>query len=198
MILLTRPYEQSAALASILGEKNCVIAPMMEIVKCEFTVPKNVQATISTSKNVDYDADIKIPEQGKTADEILQYCLARLSPTDGKVIYLSGDDVTLDIAAKLREHKFDTERIVAYGQVPTDKMDTNFDEISIATFFSLNSIKNFEKLADEQDLSDISCVCISKKVNDLANQMGWKKTYVADAPNLSGMLDKIQQAFLDS
>lgn len=194
MILLTRPYEQSFAIAQILGVENCIIAPMMEIAKREFEVPKNVQAIISTSKNVEHDVDIKIPEQGQTAEEILQYCLGNLSPNNGKVIYLSGDDVTLDIAEKLREHKFDAERVVAYEQAPTKKMEVELDEISIAMFFSLNSLKNFEKLAGDKDLTEISCICISQKVADFANTMNWKKTYIADEPNLSGMIDTIHKA----
>ena len=191
MILLTRPQEQSEALTCILGAENCVIAPMMEIEKLSPSLPDSLQATISTSKNVDYAADISIPNQGKNADDILQYCLNRLHPKDGKVIYLSGDDVTLDIAAQLRANKFDADRVVAYRQVPSRSFDADLKDISIATFFSLNSLKNFKKLAGGEDLSGIACVCISQKVADFAAEMGWLEIHIADEPNLAGMMDAI-------
>jgi uroporphyrinogen-III synthase len=197
MILLTRPQTESEALAQILGAENCVIAPMMEIVKLEFEAPKNHQATISTSGNVEYDADIKIPSQGKTAQEILQYCLNNLQRNGGKIVYLSGDDVTLDIAAELVTQGFEAERVIAYKQVATKKFDADLKEVSIATFFSLNSLKNFRNLCGEQDLGHISCVCISKKLANTAEKMGWKNLLISQQPNLSGMLEKIRQAVLD-
>lgn len=193
MILLTRPYEQSASLAHILGERNCIIAPMMQIEKCNFILPEQKQATISTSKNVDYETDINIPTHGKNAEEVLQYCLNNLSKNGGKIIYLSGDDVTLDIAEKLKNHGFDAERVIAYKQVPTQDAQIDLEQVSIATFFSLNSLKNFLKIFGNHDLSKISAICISNKVGKLAEKQSWKKIDIAEKPELKSMIDKIQK-----
>jgi uroporphyrinogen-III synthase len=196
MILLTRPHADSLQLAKVLGLENCVIAPMLEIEQLKFQINNPYQAIVSTSKNVEYDVNISIPQQGKNAAEILQYCLENLSSSAGKIIYLSGDVVTLDIAAELRKHGFDAERIIAYKQIPAKKIAADLSEITIASFFSSQTLLNFKALANDRDLGKISCVCISEKVAQTARKMGWKNIHIAKKTNATGMIAAIQEASL--
>ena len=198
MILLTRPYEDSLKLAKILGHEHCIIASMFEVEQQNFQVTPPYQAIISTSKNVQHDVDISIPQHGKNATEILQYCLDNLSATSGKVIYLSGDVVTLDIAAELRNHDFDAERVITYKQIPAKKLGADLSKITIASFFSTQTLLSFKALCNDLDLNKISCVCISKKVAETAGEMGWKNIYIAKKANATAMIAAIQEASLDS
>jgi len=197
MILLTRPAKDSLEIAKILGKQDCIIEPMLEIEQVAFKIPKAHQAVISTSKNVNYQTDIKIPEHGKNAAEILKYCENNLSREAGKIIYLSGDELTLDIAEKLREQGFEAERIIAYKQIRARKLNVDLSEISIAVFYSLNSLRNFKNLSADNKLNHISCVCISEKVAELALKMSWKKIHIAAQTNSRSMIAQIQQASLE-
>ena len=196
MILLTRPHADSLELAKVLGQEHCIIAPMLEIQQLKFQINNPYQAIVSTSKNVEYEVDISIPQHGKYAAEILQYCLDNLSTAAGRIIYLSGDVLTLDIAAELQKHGFDAERIIAYKQVPTKKLNADLSKITIASFFSSQTLLNFKTLANDRDLHEIACVCISEKVANIAQKMGWKNIHIAKKPTATAMIASIQQASL--
>ena len=129
MILLTRPYKNSLELAEKLGAENCIIEPMLEIRQLDYNIKNNYQAVVKTSKNITlpYQGEcISIPKHGKNAQEILQYCLKKLQPESGKVLYLSGNNISLDIAEELRKNGFDAERIIAYEQIPATEFSDEF------------------------------------------------------------------------
>ena len=197
MILLTRPYEDSLELAKILGEENCVIEPMLEIEKLNYSFNDGYQTIVTTSKNSPQQGDIKIPDYGKNAKEILDYCLKNLKPDDGKIIYLSGDVVTLDIAEELKKNGFDAERIISYSSTPvsdlSDNLLGNINKITHALFFSLRTIENFltliEKHSLQNELAHIACIAISDKVANAAKPYKWHKIAIADEPNLNSMLN---------
>lgn len=197
MILLTRPFQDSTNLAKILGEETCLVEPMMEIKQLSFQIKDSCQAIVKTSKNTNHKADIYIPEHGKNANEILEYCLQNLLPENGKIIYLSGDNITLDIAEELQKNGFDAEKIIAYKQISTKEFSNeflmNFEGIKIAIFFSNQTIKNFLHLSEKHNLNlkNIICVCISENVSRETNMADWKDIKIATTPNLNGMLDAI-------
>ena len=201
MILLTRPYKDSKKLADKLGEENCFIEPMMSIEQLEIDLTEHInndiQAIVVTSKNVKYFSDIKIPENGSNAREVFEYCLDNLLPEAGKILYLSGSFVTLDIAEKLCQRGYDAERIVTYNQLYPEKFSDEFlkniEKVKIATFFSNQTIRSFVKLAKENNLNleNITCLCIAKQVAETAKQLNWKDVQIAKTANLNGMLDLI-------
>jgi len=210
MLLLTRPYEDSMALAVIFAKEYCIVEPMITIEKIKPNFDKiltgKTQAIVSTSRNAILPETtipiIKIPEYGQNAEEILQYCVKHLKKDKGQIIYLSGNLASVDIAAKLRAVGYDAKRVVTYKQVPATRLSQNFydnhDKIRIATFFSEKTLENFKNLCESKCLSKITCICISEKVAKKADKMGWKSIQVAKQPNSAAMIAAIQQASLDS
>lgn len=209
MILLTRPYDDSMALAVVLTKEYCIVEPMLTIEKLDIDFDKilsaKIQAIVSTSRNAMLPKTdipiIKIPEHGKNAEEILQYCLNNLKKSNGKIIYLSGNVTTMDIAAKLKNEGYDTKRVIAYKHIPAARLSQNFydnlSEIRIASFFSTKTLLNFKNLCEDRYLSKITCICISDKVAQTAKKMGWKDIQIAKQPNSRSMIAQIQQASLE-
>ena len=212
VILLTRPYKDSLEIAQKLGEENCLIEPMMEIEQLEIDlsnyIKTAIQAIVVTSKNVTppnlsplkggiEGEDIKIPEHGKNAKEILSYCLENLLPEAGKILYLCGNNITLDIADELKKNGFDAEKVVTYNQIPIEKFSdeflSKFDKIKIASFFSKQTLRNFLELAQKYNLNlkNIICICISENVSRETLPNIWKEIKIAKEPNLDGMLELI-------
>ncbi|PIR32602.1 MAG: hypothetical protein COV36_04080 [Alphaproteobacteria bacterium CG11_big_fil_rev_8_21_14_0_20_44_7] len=211
MILITRPQNDAKSLSDILEKLGyqCLSEPMMEIKQLNIDLNRyinnDLQAFVLTSSNVilpkSYKTIIKIPQHGKNARELLEYIKANLSKDDGKIIHLSGNVITLDIAAKLRDEGFDAENIITYETEYADKLSAelinNLENIKIATFFSILSLKNFVYLIDKYRLSDklknIKMVCLSEKIAQSGKANLWKEIIISDQPNQQSLIDRLQE-----
>src|SRR5690606_5171733 len=133
-------------------------------------INNNPQAIVKTSKNAPdvniWPITIKIPDNGSTADEILEYCKNQFTPDGGKIIYLSGEPVALDIAEELCKLGFDAEKVITYKQIPSSVFSKSFIDnlvnIKTATFFSIETSKNFNSLVEKHNLQNaikhINCI----------------------------------------
>lgn len=204
MILLTRPKKDSEKLAELLGYE-CLIEPMIEIEKLENNLNNRIknmpQAIVITSKNVSTQDvkkhnTIQIPQHGKNAKEILDYCLNKLSPDAGKVIYLSGDNITLPIDEELNKHGFDAERIVTYKTHAPKSLSENFTEnfkkVTSAVFFSKQTYQNFISLTQSYEFSNIKAFFLSAEIAELANDHNWKEILICAEPNQNEMIKLLQ------
>jgi uroporphyrinogen-III synthase len=124
-----------------------------------------------------------------SAASLLDLALEKLSKNNAKeknlVVYLAGEKITLDLAAKLSEQNFNAKKIVVYKTVEVKKFshttisgikNGDIDEIWI---YSKNSLEIFYKLAQKHNLleclSQIKILCLSKKIAELAKKIGFIK-----------------------
>lgn len=214
MILLTRPHKDSKKMAEILGVKNCIIEPMIEINKLDTDLTEHInnnpQAIVKTSNNAPdiniWPITITIPENGKNAQEILDYCKTQFSPKGGKIIYLSGDPISLDIAEELNNAGFDAQRVITYKQIPSvefgESFLSNLSSIRTATFFSLETFNVFAGLIEKRNLQEsighISCIALSRKIADEVAKLGWADVDCCSQPNQDSMIRRIRNPLLDS
>lgn len=202
MILITRPIEDSLKLAAQLESKGLkfIIEPMLTINKLQVEVPA-ADIYITTSRNassyIPAGANkISIPENGKTAKEVLEYVRSNLKPEAGKILYLRGNKITLDIKKELQKDGYDADDFLVYQSTATEALSRHFVEnlgkIKLATFFSTETYKNFLKLIDSKILCEIEALFVSEKlIGDTSNI--WKKIYIANKPDQNSMVEKINE-----
>lgn len=215
-ILLTRPQEASQKIAQNLAKKNLLslIQPLFSIIQINNFQPINqkIQAVLISSSSAIFaleklllKKDILVFAIGeKTALEIkklgyqniliannsaaslLNLALKNLSKSQGLILYLSGEIITLDIAEKLREQNFEAKRIVAYKTKEAASFSTSTieeikqEKIGEVWIYSKNSLRIFYKLAKKHNLleclSRIKILCLTKEISDLAYEMNFLQT----------------------
>ena len=193
MILITRPREDSEEMAKILKAKGykCLIAPMFEIEYKQFK-PRNYTVYIATSKHAQKYAPknsrlISIPANGADAKQIYNWILKNLNPKKEKLLYLRGNNITLDLTIKLHQKGFDCDEVIVYETKPTTAPISNLNKVTLATFMSAQTLQNFIKLTDLK----MPILVLSKKIADLAKINGFKKIQTAPQPNLNSLLSVI-------
>jgi uroporphyrinogen-III synthase len=197
--VITRPIEESLKLAADLESKavKFIIEPMLTIHKLQVEVPQ-ADIYITTSRNalsyIPAGANrVSIPEHGKNVKELLEYIRANIKPDSGRILYLRGNKITLDIKKELQKDGYNIDDFLVYQSSPTSALSRHFVEnlgkIRLATFFSTETYKNFLKLVDPKILSEIDALFVSEKlIGDTAPI--WKKTYVANKPDQNSMVEK--------
>lgn len=207
MILITRPRDDAANLTEVLSRKGyeCIIEPMLEIKKLAPSIKKN-GIYITTSNNAEEfvppnSAHVSIPKHGNSAAEILEHIINNYTPADGKMFYLRGDNITLDIKTSLKDMGYDVEEIVVYqSEAPQEFSDALLKDIykvQVATFFSAQSFENFEELAKKHKLKEaikgVKLLALSDKIAKKANKYDWKGIYSAELPNQQSLVEKLEE-----
>ena len=207
MILITRPIDDASNLTEILSRKgySCIIEPMLEIQKFSPSV-KKAAIYITTSNNAEEfvpnnGVHISIPKNGKNAAEIVEHVVNNYTPEDGKIIYLRGDVITLDIKTALKELGFDVEEVVVYKSAAPEELSEallkDIYKVQVATFFSEQSFLNFEELAKKHKLKEalkgIKVLALSEKIAKKANKFDWKGIYSADLPNQQSLIERLEE-----
>ncbi len=207
MILITRPVEDAKNLTEILTRKGyeCIIEPMLEIQKFSPAI-KKAAVYITTSNNAEEfvpanGVHISIPKNGKNASEIVEHVMNNYTPEDGKILYLRGDVITLDIKSTLKEVGFDVDQVVVYKSAAPDELSAallkDIYKVQVATFFSEQSFMNFEELAKKHKLKEalkgIKLLALSEKIAKKANKFDWKGIYAAQLPNQQSLIERLEE-----
>jgi len=214
MILITRPEEEAKKLAEMLERQGfeCMAEPMIKIKYLkpdwENILKSPVQSFISTSKNSRKflpagQVLAAIPEQGKDAQELANWIIKNLTPEKGKLVYLRGDVISFDMAKTLTGKGFAVEEKIVYESQAPEVFSQNFlynyHLLELATFFSTRSLENFLTLIRqnkmEGKLKKLRILCMSEEISAAAYGHKFAKIYIADAPNLAAMIEKIDEVY---
>lgn len=207
MILITRPLPDAERTAELLNARShdTLVEPMLEIRRLNPAIPsEDIQAFILTSRNARHALPgkamaLSIPEHGKDGEEILEHAQNMLDKNAGKIIYLRGNIITLDIAGELSKQGFDADDVIVYESDPVKNFSRSFIEhlakVTTATFFSKASYANFVKLCREENilgsLKKIKAVFLSETM--VSDEDVWHSIYIADHPDLEHMVKKIDE-----
>ena len=120
---------------------------------------------------------------------------------NGRLIYISGETISVDLDQQLSEEGYDLERIVNYRTTHNQKFDENFvkelklkipDMVYIYSQNSASSFLNFIKIHQlETFWMDTNLMCIGEKTSSILNEIKWKKIFLFNPGEEEFLLYKI-------
>lgn len=225
--LVTRPLNESVNFAKNLEELgfSTIIQPLIEInvINAQINHDKdNIYLltsvnTLPSIKNLKKDANIffigdlilehlekagfnNITKLAYKASELVEKIKER-NFYNKKFIYLSGNDISVDIDKELRKAGYEAERIIVYEALQIENIDDEVlnliknRKINNIAFFSSRTIDAFMKLVGkyslEKCLSDTNLFSLSNNISNIALSMVWKKVIVCQEPSLKSMIKLI-------
>ena len=127
--------------------------------------------------------------------------LQNFKPSDGKLIYISGEIISSDLDKELISNGYMIERLINYRANPIEKYDESFIEKlklkmpEITYIYSQNSAINFLKVIKNYQLETLwmntNLMCIGEKTSSILNEIKWKKIFLFNPGEEEFLLYKI-------
>ena len=134
-------------------------------------------------------------------ENLKELILQSFDQKDGKLIYVSGEIISIDLDHQLIREGYNIKRIVNYRTTHIQKFDKRFvDELKlkipdIVYIYSQNSalsFLNFIKVhQSESHWMDTNLMCISEKTSSILNEIKWKKIFLFNPGEEEFLLYKI-------
>ena len=230
-ILLTRPLEDCSEMIlkfQSLGNKVSHL-PLLQIHKIDYTENNflDFKAIIFTSANAIKFFDNKkidkkilcfcvgnatekkarsigfqnvIAAEGNV-ENLKELILRNFDKKDGKMIYVSGETISIDLEQKLIKEGYDVKRIINYKTIHNESFDENFvkelklDMPEIVYVYSQNSASSllkFIKFYQSESLwMNTNLMCIGEKTSAILNEIKWKKIFLFNPGEEEFLLYKI-------
>ena len=230
-ILLTRPLEDCSEMIlkfQSLGHQVSHL-PLLNIVKVNFEKINfsDFKVIIFTSANAVKFLDIKkinknllcfcvgnatekkarsagfqnvIAAEGNV-ENLKELILQNFDKKNGKLIYVSGETITIDLDQMLLKEGYDIKRIINYRSIHNEKFDENFVEAlksnmpDIVYVYSQSSAYSYLKFIKNYELEsfwmDTNLMCIGEKTSAILNEIKWKKIFLFSPGEEEFLLYKI-------
>ena len=127
--------------------------------------------------------------------------MQNFNPSDGKLIYISGEVVSSDLDQELILDGYSVDRIINYRANEIKKYDENFIEKlklnmpDITYIYSKNSAINFLKVIKNYQLETLwmntNLMCVGEKTSAVLNEIKWKKIFLFNPGEEEFLLYKI-------
>jgi uroporphyrinogen-III synthase len=127
--------------------------------------------------------------------------LQNFKPSDGKLIYISGEIISSDLDKELISSGYTIERLINYRANPIEKYDESFIEKlklkmpEITYIYSQNSAINFLKVIKSYQLETLwmntNLMCIGETTSSILNEIKWKKIFLFNPGEEEFLLYKI-------
>ena len=127
--------------------------------------------------------------------------LQNLSSKDGKLIYVSGETITLELDKELLKEGYDIKRIINYRTNHNDDFDQEFIKQlkqripDIVYIYSNNSASSFLNFIKKHELEilwmNTNLMCIGEKTSTILNEIKWKKIFLFNSGEEEFLLYKI-------
>ena len=134
-------------------------------------------------------------------ENLRELILQNFNPKDGRLIYISGETVSIDLDKQLLEEGYSIKRIINYQTNQNEKFDEKFiDELKqkipdIVYVYSQNSASsflNFIKIYQSERLwMNTNLMCIGEKTSAILNEIKWKKIFLFNPGEEEFLLYKI-------
>ena len=230
-ILLTRPLEDSKELISRLQKLGHKIShmPLFKIEKknhenINFSDYKGI---IFTSSNSVKFLDIKLIDKkincfcvGNSTEKkarskgflnvfsaegnvrnLKELILQNYNSSDGKLLYVSGQQISVDLDKELISEGYSIKRIINYSANPIKEVKNDFIEKlklempDIVYVYSHNSAISFLNLIKNHELTkywmNTNLMCIGEKTSAVLNEIKWKKIFLFNPGEEEFLLYKI-------
>ena len=134
-------------------------------------------------------------------ENLKELILQNFTPKDGKLIYISGETISIDLDQQLLNEGYNIKRIINYRTIHNDKFDEKFinelkqkipDIVYIYSQNSASSFLNFIKIYHFESLwMNTNLMCISEKTSSILNEIKWKKIFLFNPGEEEFLLYKI-------
>ncbi len=134
-------------------------------------------------------------------ENLKELILRNFDKKDGKMIYVSGETISIDLDQKLIKEGYDIKRIINYKTIHNENFDENFvkelklDIPEIVYVYSQNSASSllkFIKLYQSESLwMNTNLMCIGEKTSAILNEIKWKKIFLFNPGEEEFLLYKI-------
>jgi len=230
-ILLTRPLEDCSEMIlkfKSLGHQVSHL-PLLEINKVNYSEKSflNFKGIIFTSANSVKFLDLKqidknilcfcvgnatekkarsagfqkvISAEGNV-ENLKELILQNFNPKDGKLIYVSGETISIDLDQQLSNEGYNIERIINYRTSHNKKFNDEFtnelkqkipDIVYVYSQNSASSFINFIKVNQFESLwMNTNLMCIGEKTSSILNEIKWKKIFLFNPGEEEFLLYKI-------
>jgi uroporphyrinogen-III synthase len=225
-ILLTRPLEDCSEMIVKFKSLGYQVShlPLLNIDKVNYDEINfsEYKGIIFTSANA-----VKFLEHRKIDKQILCFCvgiarnigfqnviaaegnvenlkelvLQNFDKKNGKLIYISGETISVDLDQQLVGEGYNIKRIVNYRTTHNQNFDENFvkelklnmpDMVYVYSQNSALSFLNFIKFHQSESLwMDTNLMCISEKTSSILNEIKWKKIFLFNPGEEEFLLYKI-------
>lgn len=234
-VLITRPEAEARSLADALARRGiaAVLAPMLDIVPTGVQVADaaGFQAAVVTSGNgadglaaaterrrlpvfavgdataqrLQDHGFVPVIAAAGTGAALVDLIRRQLAPETGPLLWASGDEIRVDLAAELGEGGYAVRRIVVYRTEPATGLapaaagglaDGSLDGV---LFFSPRTAERFASLVAEAGLAprtvDMTAYCLSAAVADAARALPWSAIRTAARPTRDDLLATLDDMF---
>ena len=134
-------------------------------------------------------------------NNLKELILQNFRPSEGKLIYISGEIISSDLDKELISSGYTIERLINYRANPIEKYDESFIEKlklkmpEITYIYSQNSAINFLKVIKNYQLETLwmntNLMCIGEKTSSILNEIKWKKIFLFNPGEEEFLLYKI-------
>ena len=155
-------------------------------------------ATEKKARNVGFQNVISAEGNVKNLKELI---IQKFSQKDGKIIYISGETVSVDLDEQLLKEGYNVKRIINYSTSHNENFDHNFAEElklnmpDIVYVYSRNSALSFLKFIKLHQTENLwmntNLMCIGEKTSAILNEIKWKKIFLFNPGEEEFLLYKI-------
>jgi uroporphyrinogen-III synthase len=134
-------------------------------------------------------------------ENLKELILRNFDQKDGKMIYVSGETVSINLDKELIKEGYDVERVINYMTSHNEKFDNSFveelklnmpDIVYVYSQNSASSFLKFIKLYQSENLwMDTNLMCIGEKTSAILNEIKWKKIFLFNPGEEEFLLYKI-------
>ena len=230
-ILLTRPLEDCSEMIlkfQSLGNKVSHL-PLLKIEKVKYEEPNLLEfkGIIFTSANAVKHFNVKkidkkiscfcvgnatekkargvgfqnvITAEGNV-ENLRELILQNFDQNDGKMIYVSGETISIDLDQQLKREGYKIDRIISYRTIQNESFNDNFvkelklNMPDIVYIYSQNSAVSFLKFIKLHHLDNLwmntNLMCIGEKTSAILNEIKWKKIFLFNPGEEEFLLYKI-------
>ena len=134
-------------------------------------------------------------------ENLKELILRNFDKKDGKIIYVSGETISIDLDKNLIKEGYEVKRIINYKTIHNENFDENFvkelklDVPEIVYVYSQNSASSFLKFIklyqSESLWMNTNLMCIGEKTSAILNEIKWKKIFLFNPGEEEYLLYKI-------
>ena len=138
---------------------------------------------------------------GGNVENLKELILQNFDKKDGKLIYISGEIVSVNLDHQLEEEGYNIKRVINYRTSPIEKFDERFiNELKlkipdIVYIYSQNSASSFLNIIKIYQLESLwmntNLMCIGEKTSTILNEIKWKKIFLFNPGEEEFLLYKI-------
>ena len=134
-------------------------------------------------------------------ENLKELILQNFDKKNGKLIYVSGETISIDLDKQLLKEGYDIKRIINYQTSHNERFNENFIQSlksnipDIVYVYSQNSASSFLKFTKIHQLETLwmntNLMCIGEKTSSILNEIKWRKIFLFNPGEEEFLLYKI-------